>query len=538
MSKLNPKEENEYAKNIKDEVVYIGDAISGRKGYWCLGCKEEMDAVKKKNIYHKSYFRHSAKGVDNERKCTFSNQDYRHKLAIEILQFTKRIKVPNLYKYSSDGKTAVLLEEAQFIEANHVRAELTFYEDDEGNILHGKNPDLINKNLLIRPDLTFFNSKDEPILLIEIVVTHKLDDEKKVKLKRLGINTIQITIPKDSEENIAKSLQTTTNTKWVYNDIQERTNYIQVSKGDREDLSPIDEIQRKFFGESVVCRTNQISNLIRSIKNSLGTQLYRRIEHQFESELSRVKTNTKRNRERLDELERGFENEVYSSIRHQEDEIEEGFREFERQQIEFEENYSDLERRYIKKAGELKEAGEVLTGRIREYIGSGATGERIRNDFEARKEQLEITASGIEEKIERIRTEEATFTDYNDRIEKSEQEQYKRLNASELENFERLKRELEEQTRGVESKINGFGEFTKSEERRIETEFENDRDESIKRIDENVTSGDTELSKRIESILEIRGFLSSYDDRKETYERYRAYLEFTRTGTYKKWENS
>ena len=107
-----------------------------------------MDAVKKKNIYHKSYFRHSVKGVDNERKCTFSNQDYRHKLAIEILQFSKRIKVPNLYSYSSDGKKAVLLEDAQFIEANHVRAELTFYEDDEGNVLHGKNPNLENKNLL------------------------------------------------------------------------------------------------------------------------------------------------------------------------------------------------------------------------------------------------------------------------------------------------------------------------------------------------------------------------------------------------------
>lgn len=48
MSKPTIKEENEYAKNVKDEVIYIGDAISGRKGYWCLGCKEEMDAVKKK----------------------------------------------------------------------------------------------------------------------------------------------------------------------------------------------------------------------------------------------------------------------------------------------------------------------------------------------------------------------------------------------------------------------------------------------------------------------------------------------------------
>lgn len=529
------KEENEYAKNIKDEVIYIGDAESGRKGYWCLGCKEEMDAVKRKNILHKSYFRHSAKGVDNDRKCTFSNQNYRHKLAIEILQFTKRIKVPNLYSFSPDGKKAVLLKEAEFIEANHVRAELTFYEDDEGNVHSGKNPDLENKNLLIRPDITFFNIQNEPILLVEIVVTHKLDDEKKVKLKRLGINTIQIVIPKDSEKNIVKSLQTTTNTKWVYNYDQERINYFQASKGNREELSSIDELQRKFFGESIACRTSQIKNLIRSIERSMGSEQYRRIEQQFESELSRVKANTKRNRERLDELERGFEDEVYSIFREQEAEVEEGLRDLEKQQIAFEKEYTDLEGRYTKKATELRKSEELLEREISEYISRGEIGERLREDFETRKERLKNDSERIKVEIERIIGEQEQLRNFTEQLEREEQKRFEQLKNYELESFGRIKTELESETDDIESKINNFGEFTEKEGRRVEIEFEKCRDESIKRINENNTSGNTELSVRIESILKIRGFLSDYDDRKKTYERYRTYLEFVRKGAWKEW---
>jgi hypothetical protein len=531
MSKPNIQEENEYAKNIKDEVVYIGDAISGRKGYWCLGCKEEMDAVKKKNIYHKSYFRHSAKGVDNERKCTFSNQDYRHKLAIEILQFTKRIKVPNLYSYSPDGKKAVQLKEAEFIEANHVRAELTFYEDDEGNVLHGKNPDLENKNLLIRPDITFFNAKDEPILLIEIVVTHKLDDEKKVKLKRLGIDTIQIVIPKDSEENIAKSLQTTNNTKWVYNYVQERTDYIQVSKGDREELSSIDELQRKFFGESVVCRTNQISNLIRSIKNSLGTQLYRRIEQQFESELSRVKANTKRNRERLDELERGFEDEVYSSIRHQEAEVEQGFRDLEKQQIAFEKDYSDLERRYFKRRGEITEEQAITDREIKFRYRVGESEDDIRREFgieETRIDDDQKIVSRQEDYADSDLREQSRFADNFEGDKRKLEQEFGELENKERERFEKLRE-------GIQSKDEEYRKLKAEVEDGLRSEFEREHQQIIERVNNRDIQSNDELSERIKTILELRGLLDNYDNEKSTLERYRTYLEFAKTETWKEW---
>jgi len=37
---------NVYASNLKGEEIHISEADSGRKGYYCLGCKREMQAVK------------------------------------------------------------------------------------------------------------------------------------------------------------------------------------------------------------------------------------------------------------------------------------------------------------------------------------------------------------------------------------------------------------------------------------------------------------------------------------------------------------
>lgn len=423
------------------------------------------------------------------------------------------------------------MEEAQFIEAHHVRAELTFYEDDEGKIVHGKNPDIENKNLLIRPDLTFFNSKDEPILLVEIVVSHKLDDEKKVKLKRLGIDTIQIIIPKDSEENIAKSLLTSINTKWVYNYVQERTDYIQVSKGDREELSSIDELQRKFFGESVVCRTNQISNLIRSIKNSLGTQLYRRIEQQFESELSRVKTNTKRNRERLDDLEREFENEVYSSTRHEEDEVEQGFRDLEQQQIAFEENYSDLERRYIKRREEIT-AEETNTEReIKFRYRVGESEEDIRKEFGLEETRIDNEQSKIrreERYIEVNFREESRFALSFERENRKIEREFEELEKREREDFEKLRK-------GLQSKDGEYRELKAEVENGLRSEFEREYEQIVDRVNQRDIQSNDELSERIKSILEIRGLLDNYENEISTIGQYQKYLEFVKTGAWKEW---
>ena len=77
--KGNTEEQNEFAENVKEEVIYILDAESGRKGYFCIGCKTQMQAVRTKIKGRKSYFRHDATDVKkNQRQCTFSNENYRH----------------------------------------------------------------------------------------------------------------------------------------------------------------------------------------------------------------------------------------------------------------------------------------------------------------------------------------------------------------------------------------------------------------------------------------------------------------------------
>ena len=96
----------------------------------------------------------------------------------------------------------MLLQEKETIIAHKVEKEVTFYEDENGKIHQGTNTNVDERFLWIRPDAVFFDEFDKPILFIEFVITHKPDTEKLNKLQRLGINTIQIIIPKLSEEEL------------------------------------------------------------------------------------------------------------------------------------------------------------------------------------------------------------------------------------------------------------------------------------------------------------------------------------------------
>ncbi|MBA0883040.1 coiled-coil domain-containing protein [Flavobacterium undicola] len=550
------KEQNEYAKNVKEEPIYILEAESGRKGYWCMGCGEEMEAVRKiKNIHHKSYFRHCAKDVEIERKCTFSNQDYRHRLAIDILQRTKRIKVPNLYKYAPDDSQAILLEETKFIEAHSVRAELTFYENDEAGVHWGKNPEIDNKNLLIRPDVTFFDVHGKPILLIEIVVSHKLDDDKKAKIKRLGINTIQITIPKDSPENIAKNFQITKNTKWVFNHVEQNTNYFQLSNRTSERILPLDPIEMGFFRESFVCRENQIRNLIRGLRKCVESQYYRNTERKLESELSRVKENSERNRERLEQLRIKHRESVesryresYDILEREESEFEHSFydaqkqlyEEYNREQTEIEQRYANLEGRYLAKIESINKEQAIVNREIKFRYRAGRTEEDIRREFESEETRIvdELNSTKREERYieESIQSEsgfEENFEGERLKLENEEREleqKFAELERHEQEEFDRLRKKFL-------SDEGATGEFTKfAVEERIRSDYEREYQQIIERVNNrDVQSGD-ELSEKIKTILELRGLFDNYDDVQTALERLRKGRTIIKNGSYKEWD--
>lgn len=479
MENPNSKEQNEYAKNVKGEHLFIMDAESGRKGYWCIGCDAEMEAVRrKKNLLYKSYFRHIAKDKKKgEIPCTFSNQDFRHNLAIDILQRTKRIKVPNLYKYAPDGKSAKLIQEAKFIEAHSVKAELSFYEDDDGNVLFGKNPEIDNKNLLIRPDVTFFDIQGKPILLIEIVVSHKLNDEKKAKIRRLGIDTIQIIIPKDSPENIAQNFLVTKNTKWVFNYVEQNTNYFQLPSGNTEGISQIDELQMGLLRESIICRRNQISNLIRSITKCVESQLYKRVEFNIGQEIQRIEKATREHQSRLEEIQRGIEIEISSEFRERREKLNERNRRFQSDK-------GELETRYYSKRNLLRKEQEDTDREIEFRYRVGKSEEEIRSEFE------------FEERI--------------------------------VEEDERRIRSFIESDKSFERKFD-------DEERSIDEEFERLRSEITERIRTRNFEGDDELSRRVKKSIRIWEHIRDFEEKKRLYERYRNYQEVIRGGAWKKW---
>ena len=534
----NKEEQNEFAENIKGEIIYILDASSGKKGYFCIGCKTQMQAVKSKIRGRKSYFRHDATDVKkNERECTFSNQNYRHSQAMSILNRIKRIKVPTLYKYApknSDGK-AIKIKDSEFIDAKYTKSELTFFETDEGDVKFGKNPDINNKNLLIRPDVTFFNPQNEPILLIEIVVTHKIDSEKLAKIKRLGIDTVQITIPKDSLENIEKSFSLGRQIKWIHNNEQERTEYIYAPNDDTKGISQTDELQRKLFEESFECRKSQIKNLVRGITKCLESQQYRGIERGFRKEIQRIENNTERVEKKLEEYRNGIRERVEEKFKSRRKSIETKREELDREEKDIEKLYQDEERKLNTYFGEnettIEERGRNLEER---YL-------KRRKEIEGEQKDIRKSILEIEffESTEReYRREKQTVTDSINRVGERKTDNL-RIREQLPNRFERLRKQEADKFRREKEKIkeekNGLPNLFEQKEKDLESEFEELRNGTIEQIKNSNIKGTSELSRRLKRILDARGIFNDWNERENTLKRNRTAMECLRKGTYKNW---
>lgn len=517
---------NDWAKNVRGEHLFIDSAQSGRKGYFCIGCDKQMEAVKKKNIEHRSYFRHVPVDIaKDEKPCTFSNRKYRETLATDILQRIKSIKVPNVYKYPPKGEDGVpmLLEKSKFVTAKKVKSQLTFYEDSNGEVKYGKNPDVEDRYLLIRPDVIFFDANDKPILLIELVITHKVNEEKKIKLRRLGIDTISIIVPKSSAQEIEDNFKTTKRVKWEYNGIEANTIYISVSSGTSEGILEFDEDQRRIFEESITCRKARLNNTLRTIKKCLQSESYRRAEHDFESEISRIERATKAEREGLGEMEGRFEREIHSRFKSQFDDLERKGEVIEERRANLEQESKDLETRYFNKKRELDQEEANLSRSVREHSNLGESSEEIRTKFRVRKVQIGTESESIRSAIDRIRGEI-----------KGLPETFKQLEIQAKGGFENDRRKLEEEESRIESEIDNFGEYAKEEERKLELEFEELGKQAIERINQRDSRGDSELSKRIESILNAGRISSGFRERQATYERYKSYLAIARGRAWEK----
>lgn len=521
------EQDNDWAKDVQDSPIHISQAKSGAQGYYCMGCDKQMQAVKRKNTNYKSYFRHHVKDVDTSKvECVHASRVYREKLAYFYFQRTKKITVPDLYKYPPKGVEGhpMLLQEKETIIAHRVEKEVTFYEDENGLIHRGKNANVDERFLWVRPDAVFFDEFDKPILFIEFVITHKPDTDKLNKLQRLGINTVQIIIPKLPEEELEKTISKVSKVKWAYNEIESNTEYIRIPTGNSEGIPQIDEEQRKLFEESYKCRAAQIGNLVRSISRILESKQYRDTEQLFEQEIQRIETTTREHRSRLDAIQGRIEEELQEELESDREKLRERRRKLK-------ETNSNLESRYIKRREEIGKEEAAVDRETELRYSIGRTEDEIRKQFELQEADVDHEQTIISRQegyIDIDTREESGFkNDFESRKAKLRAE-FGELERKEQEEFHEFKRRIEpenEEHRALQVEI----------ENSLRVEFEGRYKQIAERIsNRDVQSGD-ELSDRIKTILEIRGFLDSYDILQKNAERCREGVSVIKSGTWKEW---
>ncbi len=533
--------DNVWADTVAGESIHISAAKSGKKGYYCKGCKKEMQAVKAQIQYRMSYFRHDAVAVKGDKKCTYSDETYRHKLAKELLLLLKHIKVPAVYKYPPKGVDGLkfLIKEAELIEAYYVRTEQTFYEDEEGNITWGSNKNVAEKHLLLKPDAVFFDNVDKPILFVEFVATHNINGPKLAKLRRLGINTIQVRVPKDSREAIEQSFYTTERTKWIYNYEEANSDYVKVSSGNSEGILPSDEDQRRLFTENFNCRQSQINNLIRRIKQVLDSKHYGDTEQGFRDELLRVKGNTEERRSELDRLREEHRGAVLERFKTQMEEFERERERIEGEEGDFQGYFKDLERRYKSKKLSLereeKKVDRELSGEIEDETGDGDSIANRRRADKRNKDELQYLIGEAESKIAIIEEEEAGLSDGNKKLRESIVQRFEQLTGTEKWEIERIEKEqgeLPEKFASEEASLPG--EF-ETEEKRLEAEFEGLRRQADEAVKSRSGVGNTELHQRIRRLLEAWNLLNDIKQVQFHNKRNRTAWECFKSSAYENW---
>jgi hypothetical protein len=557
--KYDSDEHFDYAFRERDQKkIHISEVPpeeKGKNGYRCLGtnCGNQLVAVPvRKNPKHKPYFRHAPINFKKgEKACSFSNREYREALASSILTRLKTIKVPPVYKVNPRNLDEYkLIEESKFVDAHSVQSEVTFYEDKEGVIQHGKNPQIDKKFIVRRPDVVFFNKEKQPILFIELVVTNKLDDDKIADLYRLGIDTIQIQIPKTSEEDIEQCFQTIKDTKWVYNEKESKTNYLQIPRRDSQRILESDELENRLFKESYNCRVFRVKDTIRGIGICLESESFAEPKFYFDTEIARVTQNTETANQRLGDLEESNRRDALARNSIEEDKEDK--------------EYANLEGRYLGKKDELEEAIslESVNQRDRKGIIDAIQGEkeeigRIEREeinFEAeirervqdkfsdsiRREKEEIDS--LEETIRTTIARELATTNGDIQFLGLLHDDIPRVTAEKFRGpIESLDAEIEkvgDEDRKLKDKVfsefSGKIKFEESEITRIRKEEGNIEESARREFDREIKNNTRGLSREFTNLLEVKRVGHNYKDSQRKEERYKAARKFLNKRTWEK----
>lgn len=532
------REETQYAKNIKGEEFHIAEVERGKKGYYCIDCEQEMVACQSE-LDRSWYFRHHVTDVRMERKCTFSNETYRHRIAKDILQRIKQIKVPAVDKYGPKGSDGVTrLIGAETIMAHSVGIEYQFYEDEAGRICWMSKPDWervlspSTKRHVIQPDVTFFDQLGQPVLFIELVATYKPDEDKLLKLERLCINTVAVSLPKESAQAIEAIFYQTDRTKWLYNHEERTARYVPVSSRDSKEILPVDPVQRRLLEESVNCRSTEVGNLIRAIERCLESEQYRVIKQQLDTEISRVANIATRTEQQLLSLQASQQKRLKKTVRGRLLPLAKATRRIASPERAVKARRKNLEGRYHKKRYELVRAEadyrpgwqdeiERITKNLIELgAGDGSIPER--------QEQLAQETAGVEQRIAEAKRATAALQQRTTALP----DEFRQTESTMVETY-RLQKKAIGTTFGEEAK------FLEAADRRLRKDL-GERHEGYRRdVAGAVTREDgkrnARLSSRITELDKARGLIIDTSPKYASLQRLRTAYESFKSGAFKDW---
>lgn len=447
-----------------------------------------------------------------------------------------------------------LLLPARTIKAHSIGIEVPFYEDENGVIQNGREIDPsagsgpTKRSLLIQPDVTFFDADRNPILFIELVATHKPDVEKLLKIRKLGIDTVQVCIPKDKEEEIRKIFSHVERTKWVFNYEQEKTEYVRPAVANTAGIPPLDDFQTTLLEgiETIDCKTFAVNEFIRRIRKIMASTEFREFEEGIVEEIRYVEVSTARAQNEWAELQDKIHRDIREGIAEEERRLGREEQEL-RREMELlesaESEFGGIKREFAKESADLE----------RQYISDRESLERAQSEYRSAYQneidgiERDLLAAGSEprthqERIERIRREEENWDrNYKDTISRiaedtgrarEDVERYEiegcELSAKYEQLEEELRREFEGKGRSLEAEF-------ERRKRELREEFERTGRESLAAIAAKDSGRVSRVSGRLKLIFESRERLLDISKAAVNLRRLYEVRKFFREGDIKGW---
>lgn len=237
-----------------NKIIHIDDIVPSENGAKCNcvcpACGEKLEARTLGNK-NKKCFAHKANS-----NCDGGIETAMHKFAKEIIENERQIRIPKLI-YNKYSKEFEIVKE-QLIVFDKIELEKYLSDFD------------------FKPDVITY--KNGTRLIIEVAVTHKVDEEKRNKIIKSDISTIEIYLDKNEifllskEELVHKIINDTNNKRWIFNRLEE------------SQKKNIDEMADMFYQK----RTKKTFDDMLSAKESPKRTKKTLIEIQQELELNRL----------------------------------------------------------------------------------------------------------------------------------------------------------------------------------------------------------------------------------------------------------